>query len=440
MAEISTTFAIEDFGNKWILKLNEFRKNKLYCDVTLKTKDKEIECHKVVLIACGGVFESSLTEGRNLKNNVTELSFDCASEALEAIINFAYEGTMTMTSQNLLLCLKASLELKLEEIKIACINVIEEKVLKLFSTKEELFCDLVDFLKSNTSNGSLCGCDDVKKIEDSVSARISKEHPELSSTYDTCHAFLTCAGLKIPSEKEDVSKREKNPFEEEEEGEKNPFGEEEEEEKEEKQVEESGGNPFGDEEEDKIDKKKEEDEVVIETPKPSSTDSDVKSSESSSQAAVPEVVVVESSNPFGDEEEADEIFEVKKEEEQSNPFGDEEEDEVKPMTPVPKTRNSSSLEAPKPLARRGTSPTPTRRKAPPPPPASPSLRERSATTSSKKPPPRPKPPSVKQEKVESSSSSFARSFGKTLRKSLRISKKTKKKSLENPQKEFVSGK
>ena len=57
MAEISTTFAIEDFGNKWILKLNEFRKNKLYCDVTLKTKDKEIECHKVVLIACGGVFE-----------------------------------------------------------------------------------------------------------------------------------------------------------------------------------------------------------------------------------------------------------------------------------------------------------------------------------------------------------------------------------------------
>ena len=57
MAELSTTFAIEDFGNKWILKLNEFRKNKLYCDVTLKTKDKEIECHKVVLISCGGVFE-----------------------------------------------------------------------------------------------------------------------------------------------------------------------------------------------------------------------------------------------------------------------------------------------------------------------------------------------------------------------------------------------
>ena len=250
-------------------------------------------------------------------------------------------------------------------------------MLKLFSTKEELFCDLVDFLKSNTSNGSLCGCDDVKKIEDSVSARISKEHPELSSTYDTCHAFLTCAGLKIPSEKEEVSKEETN-----------PFGEEEEGEEEEKQVEESGENPFGDEEEE---------EIVIETPKPSSTDSDVKSSESSSQAAVPEVVVVESSNPFGDdEEEADEIFEVKKEEEQSNPFGDEEEDEVKPMTPVPKTRNSSSLEAPKPLARRGTSPTPTRRKAPPPPPASPSLRERSATTSSKKPPPRPKPPSVKQ--------------------------------------------
>ena len=245
-------------------------------------------------------------------------------------------------------------------------------MLKLFSTKEELFTDLVDFLKSNTSNGSLCGCDDVKKIEDSVSARISKEHPELSSTYDTCHAFLTCAGLKIPSEKEEVSKEETN-----------PFGEEEEE----KQVEESEGNPFGEEEED---------EIVIETPKPSSTDSDVKSSESSSQAAVPEVVVVESSNPFGDEEEPDEIFEVKKEEEQSNPFGDEEEDEVKPMTPVAKTRNSSSLEAPKPLARRGTSPTPTRRKAPPPPPASPSLRERSATTSSKKPPPRPKPPSVKQ--------------------------------------------
>ena len=262
------------------------------------------------------------------------------------------------------------------QIKIACINVIEEKVLKLFSTRDELFSDLLDFLKSNTSNGSLCGCDDVKKVEDSVSARISKEHPELSSTYDTCHAFLTCAGLKIPSEKEDVSKEEKN-----------PFGEEEEEEKEEKQVEESGGNPFGDEEED---------EIVIETPKPSSTDSDLKSSESSSHAAVPEVVVVKSSNPFGDEEETDEIFEVKKEEEQSNPFGDEEEDEVKPMTPVPKTRNSSSLEAPKPLARRGTSPTPTRRKAPPPPPASPCLRERSATTSGKKPPPRPKPPSVKQ--------------------------------------------
>merc|ERR1712096_357493 len=113
MAELSTTFAIEDFGNKWILKLNEFRKNKLYCDVTLKTKGNEIQCHKVVLIACGGVFESSLAEGCNLKENIAEMSFDCASEALEAIIDFAYGGTMTMTSQNILLCLHASLELKL---------------------------------------------------------------------------------------------------------------------------------------------------------------------------------------------------------------------------------------------------------------------------------------------------------------------------------------
>merc|ERR1712096_275850 len=415
MAELSTTFAIEDFGNKWILKLNEFRKNKLYCDVTLKTKGNEIQCHKVVLIACGGVFESSLAEGCNLKENIAEMSFDCASEALEAIIDFAYGGTMTMTSQNILLCLHASLELKLEEIKLACIKVIEEQVLKLFSIKDEFFLDLLDFLRVNTTNKNLCGCNDIEKVEDLVSSRISREHPELSSTYEACHAFITCAGLKIPAEQKEVSnvliekKHEKN----------------------------NGANPFGHEEEN---------EIVNDTLKSSKTELSVKtrSSDSSSHTVVPEVVVTNNvANPFGDEEENEIVNDTLKSSKTevnvktrsldssshtvvpevvvvkcSNPFGDEEE--------------TGSLETPKPLARRSTSPTTTRRKAPPPPPASPSLRERSATTSSKKsPPPRPKPPSVKQEKIDSGSSSFARSFGKTLRKSLRISKKSKKKSLEH---------
>ena len=68
-----------------------------------------------------------------MKENVTEMTFDCASEALEAIINFAYEGTMTMTSENLLLCLKASLELKLEEVSD---NIFRNK----FKTSNSIFC------------------------------------------------------------------------------------------------------------------------------------------------------------------------------------------------------------------------------------------------------------------------------------------------------------
>ena len=278
----------------------------------------------------------------------------------------------------------------------------------------------MDFLRVNTTNKNLCGCNDIEKVEDLVSSRISREHPELSSTYEACHAFITCAGLKIPAEQKEVSnvliekKHEKNNGA-------NPFGDEEENEivndtlkssKTELSVKTRSSdssshtvvpevvvtnnvaNPFGDEEEN---------EIVNDTLKSSKTEVNVKtrSSDSSSHTVVPEVVVVKCSNPFGDEEETDEIFKVKNEEEHVNPFGDEEEEKVKEPSPVPKARNTSSktgsLETPKPLARRSTSPTTTRRKAPPPPPASPSLRERSATTSSKKsPPPRPKPPSVKQ--------------------------------------------
>ena len=53
----SSCHIVEDYGDKLRTRLSEFRKNNLYYDVTLKmTAGEEMCAHKVVLVACGGVF------------------------------------------------------------------------------------------------------------------------------------------------------------------------------------------------------------------------------------------------------------------------------------------------------------------------------------------------------------------------------------------------
>lgn len=54
--DFSWSQEIPGFGNKLLIRLNEFRKKKLYCDITLKTNDCTFQAHRAVLAACGGVF------------------------------------------------------------------------------------------------------------------------------------------------------------------------------------------------------------------------------------------------------------------------------------------------------------------------------------------------------------------------------------------------
>ena len=47
---------IPRYGEKLLLRLDEFRRKNMYYDVVLRTNDATFSAHFVVLAACGGIF------------------------------------------------------------------------------------------------------------------------------------------------------------------------------------------------------------------------------------------------------------------------------------------------------------------------------------------------------------------------------------------------
>jgi len=179
---------VDNFGEKLLSRLSEFCKNKIYYDLILKLEDAEICAHKVVLVACGGIFRKKLVdkESNQLRQDISQLDLTCSAIGLQPIIQFAYSGCLEITDCSLLPCLQAAQLLEQKEIENICIEMIKEHLEWIWKfnkdTKDHKFTELKSFLEANLKNIPK----DFKKDEEMSPCclhRVQTECPELVGTY-----------------------------------------------------------------------------------------------------------------------------------------------------------------------------------------------------------------------------------------------------------------
>lgn len=74
--------------------LNLLRQHHELCDIILRVGDVKIHAHKVVLASISPYFKAMFTGNLSEKEN-SEVEFQCIDEtALQAIVEYAYTGTV----------------------------------------------------------------------------------------------------------------------------------------------------------------------------------------------------------------------------------------------------------------------------------------------------------------------------------------------------------
>eukprot|EP00102_Acyrthosiphon_pisum_P002195 XP_001943389.2 PREDICTED: kelch-like protein 17 isoform X2 [Acyrthosiphon pisum] len=109
-------------------ELQCLRKEEVLCDIRLETDDGTIICgHKVVLVAACPYFRamfSSFAEGAKYVVNIRELD----SNILQLLIDYIYTGKITVTEQNIMDLLPASMLLQLDYVKCVCVEFLKKQL------------------------------------------------------------------------------------------------------------------------------------------------------------------------------------------------------------------------------------------------------------------------------------------------------------------------
>ena len=105
--------------------MQNLRKDRLMCDITINVGELEIHAHKLVLVSSipyfYAMFTSDLVESK--QNSVTLKDMD--SSAVEAIIDFAYTATLNVTSRNVQTLLPVASILQINRVQRACCEFLE---------------------------------------------------------------------------------------------------------------------------------------------------------------------------------------------------------------------------------------------------------------------------------------------------------------------------
>ncbi len=143
-------FTDPNWSHHGFQKMEEIRRLGKLCDITLIAQDAKFTAHRIVLAASipyfNAMFLHDLAEAR--KDHITINSVD--PSALEQIINYSYNGMITINIENVQALLIAANFLHLNTIKNACCDFIKKRLniqdsLCVRSFAQQLMChDLVD--------------------------------------------------------------------------------------------------------------------------------------------------------------------------------------------------------------------------------------------------------------------------------------------------------
>ncbi|NXE96902.1 KLH18 protein, partial [Menura novaehollandiae] len=121
-------FSVGDLPSRGYGVMGEIRRQGKLCDVTLKVGDHKFSAHRIVLAASIPYFHAMFT------NDMMECKQDeivmqgMDPSALEALINFAYNGHLAIDQQNVQSLLMGASFLQLQNIKDACCAFLRERL------------------------------------------------------------------------------------------------------------------------------------------------------------------------------------------------------------------------------------------------------------------------------------------------------------------------
>lgn len=153
------TFQQSDLANNAFPVMEDIRKQGKLCDVTIKVDNSHFSAHRIVLCATipyfNAMFTNDMLESRQREVEVRGID----PTAMEALIQFAYSGKVTIHPGNIRNLMIGASYLQLNQVRDACAEYYKERldcsnVLSIQSFAETLSCtELVEaadhFLEQN---------------------------------------------------------------------------------------------------------------------------------------------------------------------------------------------------------------------------------------------------------------------------------------------------
>ncbi|KFV74017.1 Kelch-like 18, partial [Dryobates pubescens] len=116
-----------DFPSRGYGVMGEIRRQGKLCDVTLKVGDHKFSAHRIVLAASIPYFHAMFTNDMMECKQEEIVMQGMDPSALEALINFAYNGHLAIDQQNVQSLLMGASFLQLQNIKDACCTFLRER-------------------------------------------------------------------------------------------------------------------------------------------------------------------------------------------------------------------------------------------------------------------------------------------------------------------------
>ncbi|XP_061411634.1 kelch-like protein 18 isoform X1 [Lethenteron reissneri] len=138
-------FSVDDLAVKGFGVMEEIRRQGKLCDVTLRVGEHKYSAHRVVLAASIPYFHAMFTTDMAESKREEIVMQGTDPSALEALINFAYNGRLAIDQHNVQALLMAASFLQLHAVKDACCHFLKERlhpknVLGVRSFAEAMMC------------------------------------------------------------------------------------------------------------------------------------------------------------------------------------------------------------------------------------------------------------------------------------------------------------
>ncbi|XP_048057356.1 kelch-like protein 38 isoform X5 [Megalobrama amblycephala] len=149
MASTSTEvfpFKDQELPAHLLFQLNILRQEQIFTDVILCTEDKEIPCHRNVLVSSSPYFRamfcSSFRESSQARVDLKGIT----SEVIECVVDYIYTGTITITMELVLPLMQAASMLQYGRLFEACSTFLQEQLnpencLSMIRLSEILHCE-----------------------------------------------------------------------------------------------------------------------------------------------------------------------------------------------------------------------------------------------------------------------------------------------------------